>query len=166
MNCLASVLNVADVKVDVVARNTLTLFADAATLFERHSGVVAPATTSDAPIAKEQLASTCLGHAVAIPHTRITGLNAAVAALVRLKEPLAFGGPDDEPVEPVTLFVFLSVPHRATQGDPETLAEIAEMLSDRTVRDRLGHDGDADFVYATIADWMPLGAIGPPDRRS
>ena len=141
MNCLASVLNVADVKVDVVA----------------------PATTSDAPIAREQFASTCLGHGVAIPHTRITGLNAAVAAVVRLKEPLAFDGPDDEPV---TLFVFLFVPHRATQGDPETLAEIAEMLSDKTVRDRLRHDGDADFVYATIADRMPLGAIGPPDRRS
>lgn len=163
MNRLASVLDVEDVKVDVVARSKLTLFVEAAVIFKRHGWIAAPSTVTDALIAREQLASTCLGHGVAIPHARLKGLKRAVAAVIRLREPLAFGGPDDEPA---TLFVFLFVPEMATQSDLEILAEIAEMLSDKAVRERLKHEGDADFVYATIAGWMPRGAIGPPDRRS
>ncbi|HEX7435764.1 MAG TPA: PTS sugar transporter subunit IIA [Caldimonas sp.] len=163
MNRLASVLDVEDVRVDVVARSKLALFVEAAMIFKRHGWIVAPSTVTDALIAREQLASTCLGHGVAIPHTRLKGLKTAVAAVIRLKEPLAFDGPDDEPV---TLFVFLFVPEMATQSDLEILAEIAEMLSDKAVRERLKHDGDADFVYATIAGWMPLGATGPPASRS
>jgi PTS system nitrogen regulatory IIA component len=165
LNRLTSVLDCEDVKVDVVAKTKLALFVEAAIIFKRHGWLVAPSTVTDALIAREQLASTCLGHGAAIPHARLSlkGLKAAVAAVIRLKEPLAFGGPDEEPV---TLFVFLFVPEMATQSDLELLAAIAEMLSDKTVRERLKHEGDAAFVYATIAGWMPRGATGPSARRT
>ena len=163
MNRLASILAAGDVEVDVVARSKPALFVEAASVFKRHGGSVVPSAVTDGLIAREQLASTGLGQRVAIPHARLKGLNAAVAAVIRLKEPLAFGGPDDEPV---TLFVFLLVPQMATQGDLETLAEIAEMLSDKAVRERLKHEGDAKFVYATIAGWTPRGSPGTPPRRS
>lgn len=163
MNRLASVLTVADVEVDVVARSKLALFAEAAMLFERHGSGVAASTVTDALFAREQLASTSLGHGVAIPHARVKGLKAPVASMIRVKEPLAFGGPDEEPV---TLFVFLFVPELATQSHLELLAEIAEMLADKTIREPLKHQGDAAFVYATIAGWMPRGATGSPARRS
>ena len=162
MNRLASVLDIEDVKVDGAARSKLALFVEAAMVFKRHGWLAAPSTVVDALIAREELASTSLGHGVAIPHARLKGLKAAVASVIRLREPLAFGGPDDEPV---TLFVFLFVPELATQSDLEILAEIAELLSDKAVRERLKHDGDANFVYANIAGWMPRVAIGPPDRR-
>jgi PTS system nitrogen regulatory IIA component len=162
LNRLASVLDIEDVKVDVAASSKLALFVEAALLFKRHGWLVAPSTVADALIAREQLASTGLGHGVAIPHARLKGLKAAVASVIRLKEPLPFGGPDDEPV---TLFVFLFVPEMATQRDLEILAEIAEMLSDKSIRERLKDDGDANFVYATIAGWMPRGAIRPPANR-
>ena len=89
---------------------------------------------------------------MAIPHGRLNDLKRAVAAVIRLKEPLAFGGPDEEPV---TLFVFLFVPQLATQSDLEILSEIAEMLSDKEVRERLKHEGDAQEVFATISGWTP-----------
>lgn len=162
MNRLASVLDVEDVKVDVDARSKLALFGEAAMVSQRHGWSVAPATVTDALIAREQLASTGLGHGVAIPHARLKGLKTAVASVIRTNEPLPFGGPDDEPV---TLFVFLFVPERATQSDLEILAEIAEMLSDKSIRERLKNDGDANFVYATIAGWMPRGAIRPAANR-
>ncbi len=143
MNRLASVLEAADVRVDVAARSRLALFVEAAILFKRHGWLVAPSTVTDALIAREQLASTCLGHGVAIPHARLKGLKKAVAAVIRLKEPLAFGGPDEEPV---TLFVFLFVPEMATQSDLELLAEIGKSagMAARQLENELMHPKGAE----------------------
>jgi PTS system nitrogen regulatory IIA component len=157
MNRLAAILEVDDVKVDVLAKSTRTLFVDAAQIFQRHGWLGALSAVSDTLLERERVASTCLGHGVAIPHGRLKGLKSAAAVVVRLKEPLAFGGPDDEPVR---LFVFLFVPEMATQTDLEILGEIAEMLSDKKVRDRLKHEGDANSVFATIAGWTPGLATG------
>ena len=157
MNRLAAILGADDVAVGVVAENTSTLFVDAALIFQRHGWPGGLPAITDTLSERERLASTCLGHGVAIPHGRLKGLKSAAAAVVRLKEPLPFGGPDDEPVR---LFVFLFVPEMATQADLEILGEIAEMLSDRNVRDRLKHEGDAASVFATIAGWTPARASG------
>jgi PTS system nitrogen regulatory IIA component len=150
VNRLAAVLDVEDVEVDVVAENPSELFAQAASVFERHRWIGAAASVADTLRERERLASTCLGHGVAIPHGRIKGLKRAVAAVLRVRKPLAFGGPDDEPV---TLFIFLFVPELANQSDLEILAEIAEMLSDKATRERLKHEGDAGSVFAMIAGW-------------
>jgi PTS system nitrogen regulatory IIA component len=66
----------------------------------------------------------------------------------------------------VKLFVFLFVPQIATQSDLEILAEIAEILPDKVVRERLKHDGDADGVYATIAGGRPRGSTAALVGRS
>jgi len=152
LNRLAAILDVDDVKVDVGAESRLTLFVDAALILQRHGWTGALSAVTDTLLERERMASTCLGHGVAIPHGRLKGLKSAAAAVVRLKEPLAFGGPDEEPVR---LFVFLFVPEMATQTDLEILGEIAEMLSDKKVRERLKHEGDAHSVFATIAGWTP-----------
>jgi PTS system nitrogen regulatory IIA component len=152
VNRLAAVLEAQDVKVDVPAESTPALFGEAALLLKHHSWAGALSTVTDTLLERERLASTCLGHGVAIPHGRLKELKTAVAGVIRVREPLPFGGPDDEPV---TLFIFLFVPERATQSDLEILGEIAEMLSDKDVRERLTQAGDATDVYATIADWVP-----------
>lgn len=152
MNRLAAILDVDDVKVDVPAESRLTLFVDAALVLQRHAWMGSLSAITDTLIERERLASTCLGHGVAIPHGRLKGLKSALAAVIRVRDPLAFGGPDDEPV---TLFVFLFVPEMATQNDLEILGEIAEMLSDKEVRERLKHEGNANAVYASIAGWTP-----------
>jgi nitrogen PTS system EIIA component len=154
VNRLASILDVEDVRVDVIAEDKLSLFIQAAQIFACRRPTAALSSVTDALVEREQLASTCLGHGVAIPHGRLKGLKDSVAAVIRLRRPLFFGGPDDEPV---TLFVFLFVPETATQGDLEILGEIAEMLSDKHARERLKHEGDADSVYATVAGWIPSG---------
>jgi PTS system nitrogen regulatory IIA component len=161
LNRLARVLYVVDVRVDVDAPSKPALFVEAAKVVKRHGWTGAPSAVTAALIEREQLASTCLGKGVAIPHARLKGLKATVASVIRLKKPLAFGGPDDEPV---VLFVFLFVPEMATQSDLEVLAEMAEMLADKEGRGRLKHEGDAAFVHATIAGWVPI-AVGPQARR-
>jgi len=66
----------------------------------------------------------------------------------------------------VALVVFPFVPEMATQSDLELLAEIAEMLADKAVRERLKQEGDAAFLYATISGWGPRSATESSDRRS
>ena len=105
---------------------------------------------------REALGSTGLGHGVAIPHGRIKGLKNPLAAVLRVKDPIAFDAPDDEPV---SLLIFLLVPEAATQRHLEILSEIAEMLSDRELRERLKSEAAAIEVHRMIAAWEPLKSV-------
>jgi PTS system nitrogen regulatory IIA component len=93
---------------------------------------------------------------VAIPHGRIKGLKAPMAALFQLAQPIGFDAPDEQPVN---LLIFLLVPEAATQRHLEILSEIAEMLSDRELRDRLKGDVDAATLHRLISDWEPLKSV-------
>ncbi len=117
---------------------------------------MARAAVTDNLFARERLGSTGLGHGVAIPHGRIKGLKQPLAAVVRVQSPIAFDAPDDAPVG---LLIFLLVPEAATQRHLEILSEIAEMLSDRALRERLLHETDAAAVHELIAAWEPVQSV-------
>ena len=161
MNHLAAILDVDDVLVDVAATTKRQLFEVAGRLFESHHGI--PMTTvCENLLARERLGSTALGHGVAIPHGRIDTLTHPVAAVVRMREPIPFDGPDDEPV---ALLVFLFVPEAATQRHLETLGEIAEMLSDRALREALKIECEAAAVWRLFAQWQAPPPAEPGSRR-
>ena len=117
---------------------------------------IARATVTDNLFARERLGSTGLGHGVAIPHGRIKGLKNPLAAVVRVQQPIPFDAPDEEPV---SLLIFLLVPEAATQRHLEILSEIAEMLSDRELRERLKGESDAAKVHELISNWEPLKSV-------
>jgi len=73
-----------------------------------------------------------------------------------VQQPIPFDAPDDEPV---SLLIFLLVPEAATQRHLEILSEIAEMLSDRELRERLKGDADAPTLHRLISDWAPLKSV-------
>ena len=93
MNRLASILSVSDVLVDVEATGKKSLFERAGMLFETHHSI-AMTCVADNLAARERLGSTGLGHGVAIPHGRIKGLRHPIAAVLRMREPIAFDAPD------------------------------------------------------------------------
>jgi nitrogen PTS system EIIA component len=93
---------------------------------------------------------------VAIPHGRIKGLKNPLAAVLRVQQAIPFDAPDDEAV---LLLIFLLVPEAATQRHLEILSEIAEMLSDRDLRERLKTEPDATGVHKLISDWEPLKSV-------
>ena len=155
MNRLAAILPAGDVLVDVDATSKKRVFEQAGLLFENQHAI-ARATVTDNLFARERLGSTGLGHGVAIPHGRIKGLKNPLAAVLRVRQPIAFDAPDDEPV---SLLIFLLVPEAATQRHLEILSEIAEMLSDRELRDRLKSEPDAAEVHRIIAAWEPLKSV-------
>ena len=149
MNRLASILPAAQVLVDVDVTSKKRAFEEAGLLFESLHGL-ARALIADSLFARERLGSTGLGHGVAIPHGRIKGLKAPMAAVLQLRQPIGFDAPDEQPVR---LLIFLLVPEAATQKHLEILSEIAELLGDTGLRERLKNAGSAEELHRLIADW-------------
>ena len=155
MNRLAAILPDSNVLVNVDASSKKRVFEHAGLLFENQHAI-ARGVVTDNLFARERLGSTGLGHGVAIPDGRIKGLKNPLAAVLRVQRPIPFDAPDDEPV---LLLIFLLVPEAATQRHLEILSEIAEMLSDRELRERLKSEPDAAGVHKLISDWEPLKSV-------
>jgi PTS system nitrogen regulatory IIA component len=139
----------------VDATSKKRVFEHAGMLFENQH-TIARATVTDNLFARERLGSTGLGHGVAVPHGRVKGLKTPLAAVLRVEHPIPFDAPDDEAV---SLLIFLLVPEAATQRHLEILSEIAELLSDRTLRDKLKGETDAAEVHRLITGWEPLKSV-------
>ena len=149
MNRLASILPLPQVLVQVDAASKRRAFEEAGLLFENLHGLNR-ALVTDSLFARERLGSTGLGHGVAIPHGRIRGLKAPMAAVLQLDAAIGFDAPDDQPVG---LLIFLLVPEAATQKHLEILSEIAELLSDAPLRENIKGCTDAVALHALIATW-------------
>ena len=149
MNRLASILPPAQVLVSLDATSKKRAFEEAGLLFEGLHGL-SRALVTDSLFARERLGSTGLGHGVAIPHGRIKGLKSPMAAVFQLAAPIGFDAPDEQPV---VLLIFLLVPEAATQKHLEILSEIAELLSDAPLREKIKSSADAAELHGMIADW-------------
>ncbi len=150
MNRPASILPAPHVLVGVDASSKKRAFEEAGLLFENLHGL-GRALVTDSLFSRERLGSTGLGHGVAIPHGRIKGLKAPMAAVLLLAQPIGFDAPDETPVN---LLIFLLVPEAATQKHLEILSEIAELLSDAELRGKLCSSASAEDLHGLIAGWQ------------
>jgi len=150
MNRLAAILPTDQVLVRVDATSKKRAFEEAGLLFENLHGL-SRALITDSLFARERLGSTGLGYGVAIPHGRIKGLKAPMAAVFQLERPIGFDAPDEQPVG---LLIFLLVPEAATQKHLEILSEIAELLSDAALREKIKACDDASLLHGLIATWQ------------
>lgn len=150
MNRLASILPVTHVLAQLEATSKKRAFEEAGLLFENQHGLNSSLVT-DSLFARERLGSTGLGHGVAIPHGRIKGLKNPMAAVFQLAHPIGFDAPDEQAVG---LLIFLLVPEAATQRHLEILSEIAELLSDAGLRDKLNASASAAELHGLIAGWQ------------
>ena len=81
---------------------------------------------SESLTTRERLASTAIGHGVAIPHGRIAGLEQTCGAFLRLGQPVDFGAADGVPVD---LVLAMAVPEHFVQQHLQQLAELAERFA-------------------------------------
>lgn len=154
MNLISRILPPSNILLDLEATSKKRVFEQAGLLFENNHGI-ARAAVFDSLFSRERLGSTGLGQGVAVPHGRIKGLTEAVAAFVRLAAPIPFDSPD---AKPVRLMVFLLVPEKATQQHLEILSELAQILSNATLRDALATETDPGAVHALFSQWAPTEA--------
>ena len=151
MNRLAAILPLQQVLVGIDATSKKRAFEEAGLLFENLHGL-SRALVTDSLFARERLGSTGLGHGVAIPHGRIKGLKSPMAAVFQLGQAIGFDAPDEQPVK---LLIFLLVPEAATQKHLEILSEIAELLSNASLRDNMLSSASTDSLHALIHHWSP-----------
>jgi PTS system nitrogen regulatory IIA component len=152
MNLISRLLPAKNILLDLPASSKKRAFEQAGLLFENNQGV-ARAKVFDSLFARERLGSTGLGQGVAIPHGRIKGLKEAIAAFVRVAEPVPFDAPDGQPV---SLMIFLLVPEQASQQHLDLLSELAQMLSDKVFRQSLLDAATPDAVHAALVAWEPI----------
>jgi PTS system nitrogen regulatory IIA component len=151
MNLITQLLPLSNVIVDLDATSKKRVFEQVGLLFE-NSLHIAQNQVFDSLFAREKLGSTGLGQGVAIPHGRIKGLPKAIAAFVRMKEPILFDAPDGRPVN---LICILLVPEKATDQHLQILSELAQMFSVKSFRESLLTSKDAEETHQLISNWTP-----------
>ncbi len=154
MNLVARLLPPANVAVGVSVSSKKRLFEHLGLLFENNHGI-ASSVVFDSLFARERLGSTGLGHGVAIPHGRIKGLKEALGAFIRLSAAVPFDAPD---AKPVSLVFALLVPEQATERHLQILSELAQMFSDRALRESMSMAADSAGLHQLIATWQPDAA--------
>jgi PTS system nitrogen regulatory IIA component len=151
MTYLSTLLPLSRVVLDLDVTSKKRVFERVGLLFENSVGVSSSAVY-DALFARERLGSTGLGHAVAVPHGRMKGLRDAAGAFVRTRQPIPFEAPDGNGVS--LIFVML-VPEKATDTHLQILSELAQLFSDRDLRQQLLNAPDTNTVHQLITRWEP-----------
>ncbi|WP_456388800.1 PTS sugar transporter subunit IIA [Profundibacter sp.] len=124
-------------------------------LFQKLGEIVASTYDLDAATAvealqnRESLGPTGVGHGVALPHARISGLDKVVGAFLRIEKPLDFDAVDRQPVDLVfTLFAPLDsgVEHL------KALALVSRTMRDSTICTKLRANSDPVTLHALLTD--------------
>ena len=149
MNIISRILSSDDVVVGLDVPNKLRALEEVAVILERRHKV------SHAPVLRalwrrEQVGSTGLGHGIAVPHARITGISEPIVLFVRTKSAIEFHAPDRKPVS--LLFVIL-VPEHANDEHLKILATVSEMFSNKTFRDRLEAAMEPAAIQCLFSEW-------------
>ncbi len=103
--------------------------------------------------AREQVASTGIGHGVALPHCRSNAYATARGAFLRLGVPVDFSSRDGRPVD---LVFALCVPEDHEQQHLLTMAELADRFSDAGFREELRHAGDIAAMRNLLLAPQPM----------
>ena len=149
MNHIAPLLSPDTTLLDVSFSSKKKLFENAADLFAGIHGLKSGEVFTSL-FERERLGSTALGYGIAIPHGRIKGLAEASGAFYRLKTPLEFDAPDNQPV---SLCFILLVPKDANETHLQILGELAQLFGDEAMRARLMQAADVTELLALIGAW-------------
>jgi PTS system nitrogen regulatory IIA component len=149
MNLIAPLITPETILLDVSFSSKKKLFEHAAELLARVHGLKASDIFSSL-FERERLGSTALGYGIAIPHGRIKGLNDASGAFYRLKTPLEFDAPDNQPVR---LCFVLLVPKDANERHLQILGELAQLFGDETMRSKMLNASTPADLIALLGAW-------------
>ena len=101
----------------------------------------------DALAEREAAGSTGVGHGVAAPHARLSGLERMRGVFVRLEQPVAFDSVDEQPVD---LLFALFAPRDAGAEHLRALARVSRLLRQAEMRERLRQARTADAIHAIL----------------
>lgn len=96
---------------------------------------------------RERLGSTGIGDGVAIPHGKLPGLDRMFGLAARLERPVDFEALDGQPVD---LAFLLLAPENAGADHLKALAQIARILREPGILERIRNARDESALYAVL----------------
>lgn len=125
-----------------VFRETVAHLVKKSAVGDQHRGKV-----ENALLEREQLGSTAIGHAVAVPHVYLDCVGEPTIVFVRLANPINLGAPDGIP----THFIFVLLgPPEAAAGHLDTLMTIARLMADDEFRYEAGEAQDQQHLLSAL----------------
>lgn len=104
-------------------------------------------TIKSALIEREKSMSTGIGNGVAIPHCSSSKVNSIITVMALTSKGLNFDAIDNEPVKIVILLI---VPKDKLTQHIKTLANIAKMMSDSELREKILEQKTSDSIIKTL----------------
>lgn len=103
---------------------------------------------------REKSMSTGIGKGVAIPHCSCPYVDDVVMIMALSKKGINFDSIDNMPVH---IVIFLIVPKDKISQHIKTLANIAKLMSDDTLRDALSNANDAQDIIKILKEYEQKG---------
>lgn len=144
---IVDILSKESVVCDLSSDSKKKLLEDLAVLAGKETGIDSRVIL-DALVERERLGTTGVGAGVAIPHTRLLGLDKIFCAFVRTN-PVDFEAVDGKLVDLVFL---LLVPEEAGADHLKALSRLSRLLRDETVTATLRKAKTNDELYQVICD--------------
>ncbi len=107
-------------------------------------------TVKNALIEREKSMSTGIGNGVAIPHCSTSKVHNIITVMALTSKGLNFEAIDNEPVKIVILLI---VPKDKLTQHIKTLANIAKMMSDSSLREKLLELKTSDSILKTLKNY-------------
>ncbi len=114
-----------------------------------------PQKVVDALIERENLGPTGVGHGVALPHARLSGIDSVVGALVLLDTPIDFNSVDRQPVD---LAFALFAPENAGVEHLKALALVSRTLRDPSICAKLRANDNPATLHTIITESQSVQA--------
>ncbi|SFE50917.1 PTS sugar transporter subunit IIA [Roseivivax sediminis] len=111
--------------------------------------------TVEALMERESLGPTGVGHGVALPHARLSGIDRVHGAFILLERPIAFEAVDRQPVD---LVFALFAPEEAGVDHLKALALISRTLRDGAFCAKLRANPDPAKLYTILTELAPVQA--------
>ncbi|MBQ3034964.1 MAG: PTS IIA-like nitrogen regulatory protein PtsN [Alphaproteobacteria bacterium] len=144
---ITDILSKDSVIADLTSDSKKNLLEELATLASKETGLDSRVIL-DALVERERLGSTGVGRGVALPHTRLLGLDKIFCAFVRTN-PVDFEAVDGKLVDLVFL---LLVPEESGADHLKALSCLSKLLRDETVTAALRKASNVDEIYQIICE--------------
>ena len=145
---LQGLLTADHIRYDLTISSKKRLLEELAGLLSQQRAALDKDTVCRTLTERERLGSTGIGGGIALPHGRLNGINECIAAAIRLKEPLGFDAPDEQPI---SLAIALLVPADAATQHLQILAELARLFHDAGRREKILKAPDTAGLVALLA---------------
>lgn len=151
---LSSILKPEAVRVLSAASSKKRLFQEIGDVAAATLGLDSQAIVENL-LERESLGPTGVGHGVALPHARLSEIEAVAGVFILLEKPIDFGSVDRQPVD---LAFSLFAPEEAGVDHLKALALVSRTLREPTVCAKLRANPDPVKLYAILTEAQSMQA--------